>query len=211
MSHFPQNIKNRKLEHPPCAAAILAGGCNSRMQGQNKAFLRVNGRTILDRAIDALDGFFDEIMIIGNDPLAYMDYGLPVYSDVFASRSSSNGVFSAITYAACAHVFVAPCDLPFLKKDMVALLLDELEPNADVVIPRTAMGLEPLCAIYSKQCAKPARRMLEANRLSVRDFFPQVHVKEVPEERLREADPELVSFFNVNTSEDFKKAKKGIL
>ncbi len=176
------------------------------MRGENKAFLDIHGRKILDRIIGALDGFFDETMIISNTPLLYSDYNLPVYSDLFPQRCSLNGVYSAMSYSMSQHVFVVPCDLPFLDKAMVRLLLDELEGGTDVLIPQTSKGLEPLCAIYSKRCVKPAKRLLTGNNFSVRGFYPDVCVKKVPESKLRQADPELKSFFNVNTATDLSTA-----
>ncbi|MBI9076362.1 MAG: molybdenum cofactor guanylyltransferase [Desulfatibacillum sp.] len=190
-----------------CAAAILAGGVNSRMKGRNKAFLNIQGRPIIDHLTERLAGFFREIIIISNDPLQYLDYDYPVYSDLSTRRCSLNGVHTALNCAVLPNVFMVPCDLPFLQAGMVKLLLTEQDPKFDIIIPQTPAGFEPLCAIYSRKCLKPAARMLETRNLSIRSFFSQVRVKAIPEGKLRAADPELLSFMNVNTPQDLENAR----
>jgi molybdopterin-guanine dinucleotide biosynthesis protein A len=89
--------------------------------------------------------------------------------------------------------------------------LDELEQKWDVVIPVTEQGHQPLCAIYSKRCIKPIERLLENNDPKISNLFSKVRVKEIPEEQLRSADPELVSFFNINTPKDLDDAVKDMV
>jgi molybdopterin-guanine dinucleotide biosynthesis protein A len=98
-----------------------------------------------------------------------------------------------------------------------------MDPATDVVIPVTHKGMEPLCAAYSKKCLLPIERMLlnhlagEKDRerqgprrlnqsLRIRNFFKRVRVKTIGEEQLTPFDPELISFFNVNTPEDLERA-----
>ena len=199
--------KQKVFRQDYCAAAILAGGANSRMQGRNKAFLEVQDRPIFEHLTERLSVYFSEIIIISNNPGEYLPYDYPVYSDLYPERCSLNGVHSALSYCSSPHVLLVPCDLPFLQNAMVELLLAEQDPKYDIVIPQTRAGLEPLCAIYSKRCLKPAARMLENNSLSIRSFFSQVRIKTVPETTLRAADPLLVSFMNVNTPQDLEKAR----
>lgn len=200
-------IPKESIPSSNCAAAILAGGANSRMDGRNKAFLNINGKSIFEYLVGRLTPFFKEIFVISNNPREYLKYDLPVYSDLFTKRCSLNGVHSALTYAKAPFVFLAPCDMPFLRDEMISLLLGERDSKFDIIIPKTQAGYEPLCAIYSKRCLKPAARMLESDRLSIRSIFSQVRVKEIPEDKLHAADPQLASFINVNTPQDLEKAR----
>ena len=65
-----------------------------------------------------------------------------------------------------------------------------------------------MCAIYSKRCIKPIEWQLKNEGPKIVKFFPKVKVKEIPEARLRSADPDLISFFNINTPEDFSASGK---
>jgi molybdopterin-guanine dinucleotide biosynthesis protein A len=51
---------------PGVAVAILAGGKATRMGGQPKSFLVVDGRRIIDRQLDVLRPLFEEILIVAN-------------------------------------------------------------------------------------------------------------------------------------------------
>ena len=85
-------------------------------------------------------------------------------------------------------------------------LLSAMDPRWDVVIPETSAGLEPLCAVYSKQMLPTIENNLKGNRFKIRQSFRKGRVKKFKASVLREQDPELVSFFNVNTPEDLERA-----
>jgi molybdopterin-guanine dinucleotide biosynthesis protein A len=75
-------------------------------------------------------------------------------------------------------------------------------------MPETAAGFEPLCAIYSKRCLKPAEQHLKEKKLKIQWAFRSNRIKNIPENILRKGDPELKSFFNINTPEDLARAEE---
>jgi molybdenum cofactor guanylyltransferase len=192
----------------PCAGAILAGGLGSRFQGRNKAMLRVGGETILDRTERLFRAFFEEIILVTNDPAAYLDRDLVLASDVYDYRSSLTGIHAGLSTADAPHVFVSACDTPFLKPEVVDLVLEHLEPRFDVVIPDTRAGLEPLCAIYSRRCVDRMARHIAERKVKIQWVFRDMQVCRVPESALVERDPDLASFMNVNTPEDLARARE---
>ncbi len=192
----------------PCSGVILSGGLNTRMGGRDKAFLSVGNQRILDRLYNTFQGLFEEIVLVTNDPLQYLSWDLVIVSDLFPIRSSLTGIHAGLFHASASHAFVTACDTPFLKKALIEALLEELEPKWDVIIPVTKEGGQPLCAIYSKRCIKPIEHQLKTQDPKILKFFPKVKVKEVSETRLRKVDPELVSFFNINTPEDLAASEK---
>lgn len=177
------------------------------MEGKNKAFLSVGGETILDRLQTAFQGLFDEVLLVTKDPLEYLSWDSKIVTDILPTRSSLTGIHSALFHIAAPHAFVTACDTPFLKRGLIRVLLDELEPKWDVIMPVTEQGNQPLCAIYSKRCMEPIENQLKEGDAKILNFFPRVRVKEIPEERLRQADPNLVSFFNINRPEDLLTAE----
>ena len=178
------------------------------MGGKNKALLSIGGQTIMDRLYNTLRGFFDEVLLVTNDPLQYLSWDLTIVTDLFPIRSSLTGIHAGLFYASAPHAFITACDTPFLKTELIRVLLEELEPKQDVIMPVTGKGNEPLCAIYSKRCIKPIERQLKSKDPKIVNFFPKVRVKEIPEARLRSADPHLVSFFNINTPKDLAGSEK---
>jgi molybdopterin-guanine dinucleotide biosynthesis protein A len=187
---------------------ILAGGLSTRYGGENKAFLRVGGMRILDRLFAAYTELFDEIILVTNTPLEFLEWDAMIVSDIFPIRSSLTGIHAGLVYASHPFAFFSACDTPFLKKEIIATVLEHIDPAADLVIPQTSAGLEPLCAAYSKRCLKPAEDHLRAGKLKIQMALKKGRIKRIPEERLREKDPELVSFFNINTPEDLERAEQ---
>jgi len=185
-----------------CAGVILAGGLNSRMAGQNKARLPIEGQTILDRLVALFRAFFDPIIIVTNQPRDYLDEGVILVTDLVDIRSSLTGLYSGLFYSPRPHAFITGCDMPFLKRGLLELMLKHLEARWDVVVPVTEEGYQPLSGIYSRRCLEPIANQLAEGQLKVSHFFPKVRLKEVPETSLRQVDPELKSFFNINTPED---------
>jgi len=192
----------------PCSGIILSGGLNTRMGGKDKAFLSVGSQTIMDRLYNTFQGLFDEVLLVTNNPLQYLSWDLTIVTDLFPIRSPLTGIHAGLFHASAPHAFITACDTPFLKKELIRALLEELEPKWDVIIPVTEEGNQPLCAIYSKRCIKPIERQLKNEDPKILKFFPKVKVKEIPEAQLRPADPHLISFFNINTPEDFTASEK---
>jgi molybdopterin-guanine dinucleotide biosynthesis protein A len=190
-----------------CTGVILAGGQSKRFGGKNKAFLPIGGRRIIDRLLDVYRRLFDEIVLVTNDPAAYMDVDALIVSDRYSVRSSLNGLHAGLHAAAHEYVFCAACDAPYIKRALVLKLLDNIDPHADLIIPMTSAGYEPMFAVYKKTCLPAMVWQLERDRLKIDGLFRRVRVKTIAEADLRTVDPELISFFNVNTPEDLVQAE----
>jgi molybdopterin-guanine dinucleotide biosynthesis protein A len=191
----------------PCTGVILAGGQNKRFDGQNKAFLPIGGKRIVDRLLDAYVRLFDQIVLVTNDPAAYMDVDALIVSDHYPVRSSLNGLHAGLFAAAHEYAFFAACDAPFIQAPLIQRVLDNIAPKADIIIPATSAGYEPMFAVYKKTCLPAMVLQLEREQLKIQGLFRKVRVKTVAEEDLREVDPELVSFFNVNTPDELMQAE----
>lgn len=191
----------------PCSGVILAGGLGTRFDGRDKARLRIQDRTILERILDVFEGLFDDIILVTNEPRRYLEHDLLIVSDLFPQRSSLTGVHAGLFYARHPRAFLTACDTPYLQAALLRLLHKSMRPSDDIVVPSTAKGLEPLCAIYSRRCLEPVEDQLRRGDLKIRAIFDRVRVRTVPEEQLRVADPELRSFININSPADLAAAQ----
>ena len=206
------DIKNKTPNTSPkmtisCTGVILSGGLNTRFGGENKALSHVGGRLIIDRLLDVFSDVFDEIILVSNHPEQFLGWDVMIVTDVIDLRSSLTGIHTGLFYASNPYAFFSACDTPFLKRELVELLLEKVEPNIDIVMPETTAGFEPLCAVYSKRCLKPAEDHLKANKLKIQWALRSSRIKHISEKQLRSVDPELISFFNLNTPEDLAKAE----
>ena len=190
-----------------CTGVILAGGLNSRFSGTNKALIRVGGTHILDRIYGVFRDLFEEIILVTNDPIQYLEWDLNIVTDLFPIRCSLTGIHAGLFFATKPHAFFAACDIPFLKKELVETIVNNIEPQVDIVIPETSKGYEPLCSVYSQRCLKPIEQQLVKQDLKIRQVFRKVRVKKLPENILRQNDPDLLSFFNINTPDDLVRAE----
>jgi molybdopterin-guanine dinucleotide biosynthesis protein A len=192
----------------PCTGVILSGGLSTRYDGTEKALLRVGGVRILDRIYDIYTELFEEIILVTNNPQKFLEWDLLIVTDLFPIRSSLTGIHAGLFYMTKPFAFISACDTPFLKKEVVETVIGKIESDIDIVMPETSAGFEPLCAAYSRRCLQPAQQHLEQEKLKVVKAFRKSRVKTISENVLRQKDPDLRSFFNINTPDDLKRAEK---
>ena len=179
-------------------AAILAGGRASRMGGQQKALLEVDGRRIIDRQLDVLRPLFSEILLVANDPTGLEGLGLPIFPDEIRDQGPLRGILTALEAAISSHLVVVACDMPYLRADALTLLRDA-DREADVVVPVVGGRPEPLHARYGRRCVPEVQRRLAAGDLKIARFFEAVRTIRIEEAALREIDPTLKFLGNLNT------------
>ena len=97
--------------------------------------------------------------------------------------------------------------MPILKESVIRYLMGSAQ-NGDVIVPRTSDGLQPLHAIYSKNCLEPIRKTMGQGKYRIVDFFPMVKVRIIEEDEFSALDPSRASFININTPEELLLAKR---
>ena len=191
---------------PGCSAAILAGGKSTRM-GTNKALLEVGGGAMLGRTAELLRPLVGELFLVADDAAPYAGLGLPVIPDVHTGRGAVGGIHAALEHAALPFVLCVGCDMPFIGRSVVELLLGSARPGDDALLPRIGGYPEPLLAVYSRSARAGFVRAIRAGRLRVVDALEGLRVRFIEERELRVADVALRSFVNVNTPEDLAAAR----
>jgi len=188
---------------------LLAGG-KSRRMGPDKRFLELEGRTLLERALSVLESLFSEVIVVVAEPVLRLS-GLrhQVVTDLVPNCATLGGLYTGLSSAAQGRIFAAACDMPFLNQSVIKWMA-KLDRNADVVMAQLANGLQPMHAVYSKACLPHLERMLNARNLKVQELSqtPGLSVRLVSEDELREADPQFLSFLNINTVADLEFARK---
>jgi molybdopterin-guanine dinucleotide biosynthesis protein A len=193
-----------------CTGIILAGGESKRLNSVEKSNLLVGDRRIIERMMTVYEKLFREIILVSNHPTTYLEWDAVIVKDIYKKRSSLTGIHSGLFYTKTDHAFIAACDTPFLKTELVKAIIQRIDSSSDVVIPRTGAGIEPLCAVYSRRCLQTVRHALEQGDLKIRNIFTKLRVKEIPETVLRKMDSGLISFFNINTPDDLEQANRMI-
>lgn len=195
---------------PRVSAAILAGGRARRFGGTDKAALRLGAARVIDRQLAALTVVTNDIAIISNEPSRYAALRLPVFPDVIAGAGALGGVHTALVCARTDLVLIVACDLPFVSSALFQRLIDDMSDDVDAVIPRSARGLEPLCAIYHRRCAAAARARIDRGELQMSGLAQEVRVRELDAAALAAYDPDGRLFVNINTPHDYARARAWI-
>jgi molybdopterin-guanine dinucleotide biosynthesis protein A len=191
-----------------CTGVILSGGLATRYDGTDKALLQVGGIRILDRIYRIYAELFEEIILVTNSPEKFLEWDLLIVPDLFPIRSSLTGIHAGLFFMSNPFAFISACDTPFIKKEIVETVIGNIDEHIDMVMPETASGFEPLCAAYSKRCLTPAQQHLEQDKVKITKAFRKCRIKTISEKVLREKDPDLQSFFNINTRDDLKRAEE---
>jgi molybdopterin-guanine dinucleotide biosynthesis protein A len=191
------------MARSPLAAAILAGGAARRLGGRQKPLLVVHGLTIIERQLAVLREVAEPVFVVAADADTYARFGVEVVPDRIPNCGALGGIYTAIVTAPRERVLVVACDMPFLNAPLLRAIS---EKTADLVIPRSARGLEPLCAIYTKACAQPIRDRLSRRALEASVLPEGILVEEIGPEVLAAYDPDGLLFVNVNTPHDYERA-----
>ena len=196
------------------SAVILAGGFSRRF-GQDKGLLPLANKPLIEHVLDTIDKIVDEkIVVVSSKTQAenytkVLDSKVKVFIDDDNVQSPLVGALKGFKEASNEYALLLPCDTPLLSKDVLSLLLD-LCPNKNAVIPRWPNGyIEPLQAVY---CTKPAleaaKKALSEGKMNMQSMVDKLRgVRYISTLVLRQLDPELKSFFNVNTPMDLRKAE----
>lgn len=186
-------------------AIVLAGG-RSRRLGLDKTLLRLDGETLLEATVKKMATLSDEVIVAGG-PFPYPLPGARLVADVYSGCGPLGGIHAGLAAASNFHSLVVACDMPFLNVGLLRYMV-EMAPGYDVVIPRLGDKLEPLHALYSKNCLGPIEGLIEQRALKIIHFFPEVRVRYIEREEIERFDPEHLAFFNVNTPEDLERARQ---
>jgi len=182
---------------------ILAGGESTRM-GKNKALIEINGKRIIDRTVSLFREVFDDVLLVTNTPLDYIELKVRIVTDLVSGKGSLGGIYTGLFFSSSPKAFFVGCDMPFLDRRVIQYFLG-LAQTADIVVQRTKDYWQPLHAIYPRTLLKPIERLLQQGELKIIKTYQGMRVREVTGEELKRFDPDLHTLSNFNTPEELKK------
>jgi len=179
---------------------VLAGG-QSRRMGQDKAHLPTGAGTLLERIVDRLSPVVDQLIVAGGPALS-----IPAVRWVPDARPGAGplaGMAAGLGATSGDLAWIVACDLPDVEPCVGELLFD-LAPDVDAVVPRLDRRPECLCAVYRASLAARILTMLDAGDRRVTALLDGIRVRYVEAAELRRVDPELRSFRNLNTPDEYQ-------
>ena len=197
------------------SAIILAGGLSSRF-GHDKGLLQLAKKPLVTHVLNAVANVVDEKIVVVSRS-EHVDKYLKatggrasILVDSGNTHSPLVGALTGFEEAQGEYSLLLPCDTPFVSRDILSLLL-ELCPGRNACVPRWPNGyVEPLQAVYrTKSALETSNSALCAGKSNVQAMLDTLQcVRYVSTLVLEQIDPELKTFFNVNTPQDLKKAEQ---
>ena len=180
---------------------ILAGGQSSRM-GSNKALLPYRGGRFIESIQRHMSGLFDELLLVTNTPEQYAFLGCRMVPDLYPGMGALAGLHAGLYHSRTPHIFAMACDMPYLNESLIRALLAR-QHQADVVIPESRDGLEPLHAVYGQGCLPAMEQAILSGRRRIVSFFPHIRVHTFASDHVATIDSDFSSFSNINTPADY--------
>ncbi len=194
-----------------CTGVVLAGG-ESRRMGKNKAFLEMDGKTLLERSLEVLDDVCEEVLISCRDYYMYDHYGFETVPDLIKGQGPMGGLYAVLQQAKYDYLFIVACDMPFLSGKAIKYLYG-LREDCDVVLPSVSGKIHTLHAFYHRRIMPFVEKDLKENKLSIvralfggsLNYFNKqvIELEEIPDPQMRHIFAK--SLVNVNTPQEWEK------
>lgn len=190
------------------AGVILAGGRSSRMAGQSKALLDLNGAPLLRHVIQRMQPQVSSLLLsVERENAQLRTFGLPQVADI---RQGNQGPLGGLLAAMEAlsqgsdYLLLAPCDAPFLPLDLGQRLAQKLalRDRAGCMV-RYENELQPTFSLWRRRLLPELRRaVLDDGLAGFKQFHDRVGLA------ILDWEPAAVSpFFNINTPADLARAR----
>jgi len=189
---------------PDVAAFILAGGKSTRM-GADKAFLALDGRTLLARALDLARSVTHDVLIVG-EAAKFAPFA-PVVEDVFPGCGPLGGIHAALRASQTELNLILAVDMPFVPPALLPFLITRARSSrAMVTVARAGGGWQPLCGVYRQEFADVAEKALHEGRYKIDALFDEARTQAIREDELEAAGFSPSVFRNLNTKEELESA-----
>lgn len=181
--------------------------------GRDKALLELDGAPLIRRAADLLNPLVAGITLVGQ-PERYADFKMPALVDRWPNAGPLGGIATGLAAAKSPWCLILACDMAFVTNEWITFLLgliDRLQSQSpeqfDAIIPETARGLEPLCAVYRASCAPILAAALDRGVRKVTDALANLNMKRISESEWRRFSSDGNLFGNLNTWQDYLEAQ----
>lgn len=173
--------------------------------GADKAFLQLDGRTLLQRALELAGTVATDVRVVGaREKFAAF---APVVEDLYGERGPLGGIHAALSATGSEFNLMLAVDLPFIQERFLAWLAEQAQTaNAVVTVPRAGGRLQPLCAIYRREFREPAERALVAGRNKIDTLFAETTVRIIEEYEVAHFAFPATMFDNLNTPQEWEQA-----
>jgi molybdopterin-guanine dinucleotide biosynthesis protein A len=200
------------MKYQQISGYIQAGGGSTRF-GSDKALAIFDGESLLKRTAKLVEEICGTVTIVSSSA-AYDDSGISILQDAWPGAGPLGGIIMAIRETrnhskAPAWSVIVSCDMPFLSREWLAFLCQRaLESDAQVVVPESENGLEPLCACWRSDGLETLQTAFDLGVRRVSQAMKRLRMEVLDERAWKRFDSDGRLFWNMNTPEDYAEAKR---
>ncbi|MCR4295834.1 MAG: molybdenum cofactor guanylyltransferase [Elusimicrobia bacterium] len=187
---------------------VLAGGRSSRF-GANKALADWKGAPLVQSVVNSLLEVMPKVLVVTKNAaeLAFLkSERVSIVEDLCADGHPMGGIFTALSGLKTRHAFVAACDMPFVRPELIYALWHS-RADYDAVIPVWRDKRQPLCGVYARGCVGMIRASIAEDSLGIAPLFDLLRTRFMLEKEVAGVDPQGLSFMDIDTREDYERAK----
>jgi molybdopterin-guanine dinucleotide biosynthesis protein A len=175
--------------------------------GRDKALLELAGVPMLARTARLVEPLVERVTVVGS-PARYGNFGVRVIPDALEGLGPLGGISTALGNSSSEWNLLLACDLPYLTTGWLSFLIHRAEGSeADAVLPQTARGPEPLCAMYRARRGPAIAAELERGVRKITEALAVLKVEYIASEEWKAFDSAGRLFKNMNAPADYEEAR----
>ena len=186
-------------------AIVLAGG-ESRRMGTAKAMLAWGNSTVIGATLAVLRPLFRRVLVVSRDKTSLPDLPVEVLEDGRAVHGPLAGLARGLSATDAPWCFLVGCDMPMVRTEVIHRMTDHLG-GCQILAPYLDGYHQPLHAYYSRACLTHAEELLDQGITSLRSLLSRCDVRSLTATDFMDIDPELRSFKDIDTLEDYEAAR----
>jgi molybdopterin-guanine dinucleotide biosynthesis protein A len=190
-------------------AYVLAGGASLRF-GSDKALARLGGETVLSRMCKLIESVAGSVSVVAAAG-RYPDFLAATVPDRWPGEGPLGGIIAALR--ATAEVIggewnlIVSCDMPFLTSEWLSYVVERaLVSDAEVIVPRSEHGLEPLCACWRSSATAKLQDAFDEGVRKVTEAMKRLRMEVLDETHWKRFDTAGKLFWNMNAPQDYEEA-----
>lgn len=196
------------------SGVILAGGAHRGMKGENRAFLVVDGQTLIERQIREMKYCCSEITIVTNEPQLFLrsvDRDIRIITDYYAGKGLLSGMHAGLSLAKNRHVWLLGCHMPNPSANAAKLQLSQMHEGTDAVIPVVRGTAYSLHGIYDRSNADRIGKLLDGGITDVSLFLRQINRVELTESDFEEHGISRDFVHSIHTYADYRQIDETVI
>ena len=175
--------------------------------GVPKAHLPFGNATLIETVVATLRPVFKTVYVVGRDRELLVDLGVTLLIDDRDEQGPLVGLARGFSASDAPWCFAVGCDMPFLSPRVIRRMASFLE-DCDVLAAYVEGHIQPLHAFYSIGCLPTALGLLDKGSTSLKALLAACKVHSIDGCNLLDLDPELTSFMDLDTEEEYRAARQ---